>query len=374
MSLETALTSEMLKEAFEFGVKYYQNPDKVTRGRTSSQNRGLGAIIDANIVGKVIELGVNEILKQHEKSKEFAPDMEISSVFDYGQPDVVQIVENGVKRKPKCFVEVKNSPKNFEWVGLYTTQFDDMKKFVGGDEENIYIIYASLRSKEGSILEKSEEGEEASENGRENDLLGIFLKSKKSLGDLFDFFEDASNFSVSIDYVVTGKELADNGKVFPSGEPWPSPEIFQEGAKPYDANGKVKKNFKLLELNTKEGKCNLPTDNVNNSVPFPRQFGALECYGDFQVYEETRNSWRKVEGVKTKTELKTIFIDCKSDVVVKSKWLGEYHLDGGKIYRIKINAKVASKDRDDLSYPKRNIESMVKMSTSERIKEIARKI
>ncbi|EPA06189.1 hypothetical protein BG20_I0819 [Candidatus Nitrosarchaeum limnium BG20] len=355
-------------------MKYYQNPDKVTRGRTSSQNRGLGAIIDANIVGKVIELGVNEILKQHEKLKEFSPDMEIRSVFEYGQPDVVEIVENGVKRKPKCFVEVKNSPKNFEWVGLYTTQFEDMKKFVGNDEENIYIIYASLRSKEGTILEKSEEDEGANENKRENDLLGIFLKSKKSLGDLFNFFEDASNFSVNIDYVITGKELADNGKVFPSGEPWPSPEIFQEGTKPYDASGNVKKNFKRLSLNVKDGKCDLPTNGINNSVPFPHQFGTLECHGDFQAYEETKNSWRKVDGVKTKTELKTIFIDCKSDVVVKNKWLGEYHLEGKKVHRIKVGAKVASKDRDDLSYPKRNIESMVKIPPSERIKELARKI
>jgi len=57
----------MLQAAFQFGTEYYQNPDKVTRGRTSSQNRGLGAIIDANIVGKVIELGVNEILTKLEK-------------------------------------------------------------------------------------------------------------------------------------------------------------------------------------------------------------------------------------------------------------------------------------------------------------------
>jgi len=194
VSLETAVTSKMLEEAFEFGAKYFQNPDKVTRGRTSSQNRGLGAIIDANIAGKVIELGVNEILKQHEKSKEFLPDMEIDSVFDYGQPDVIEIVEGGKKRSPKCFVEIKNSPKNFEWIGLYTTQFEDMRKYVGGDDENIYIIYASLVNKSQSTPETNQSDDILKENERKNDLLGIYLKSKNSLGTLFDFFAKFFHF------------------------------------------------------------------------------------------------------------------------------------------------------------------------------------
>ena len=372
MALETAVTSEMLQDAFEFGTKYFQNPDKVTRGRTSSQNRGLGAIIDANIVGKVIELGVNEILKQHDESKIFFSDMEIDSVFDFGQPDVIEIVENGKKRPPKCFVEIKNSPKNFEWIGLYTTQFEDMRKYVGGDDENIYIIYASLVNKSQTPSEETDDT--AKENQRKNDLLGTFLKSKQSLGNLFDFFSDASDFSVSIDYVITGKELAEKGQVFPSGEPWVSPEIFQKGGKPYDSKGKIKKNFKRLDLNIEDGSCVLPTENVNNSAKFPHQFGTLRCSGDFQVYEETKSSWRTVDGRKTKMELKTLFIDCKSDVVVKSEWLGEYNLEGGKVHRIKIDVKIASKDRDDLSYPKRNIESMVESPISERIKDLARKI
>jgi hypothetical protein len=372
VSLETPVTSKMLQDAFEFGTKYFQNPDKVTRGRTSSQNRGLGAIIDANIVGKVIELGVNEIIKQHEKSKKLSPDMGISSTFDYGQPDVIEVEENGKKRAPKCFVEVKNSPKNFEWIGLYTTQFEDMKKYVGGNEKNIYIIYASLVNKSLPILGKDDAV--LKENERKNDLLGTFLKSKKSLGGLFDFFADASDFLVSIDYVITGKELAENGEVFPAGEPWPSPEIFQDGAKPYDIKGNIKKKFELLDLHMKNDSCDLPTKNINNSVNFPRQFGTLTCKGDFQVYEETKHSTRKVNGVKTKVELKTLFIGCKSDVVVKSDWLGEYRLEGGKVHRIKVVAKVASKDRDDLSYPKRNIESMVELPALERVKELARKI
>lgn len=371
MALETPVTSKMLQDAFEFGTKYFQNPDKVTRGRTSSQSRGLGAIIDANIVGKVIELGVNEILKQHDGSKKFFSDMEIDSVFDFGQPDIIEIEENGTKRTPKCFVEIKNSPKNFEWIGLYTTQFDDMKKYVSDDAENIYIIYASLVNNSQTVTDNVDT---LKENERKNDLLGTFLKSKQSLGNLFDFFSDASNFSVSIDYVITGKELVEKGEVFPSGEPWVSPEIFQSGGKPYDAKGNVKKNFKLLDLEMRNNSCILPTEKVNNSAQFPRQFGILNCSGDFQIYEETKFSRRNIEGVKTKVELKTLFIDCKSDVVVKGDWLGEFNLQGGEIYRIKIDVKIQSKDRDDLSYPKRNIDAMIGSSITDRIQDLAQKI
>ena len=372
MTLETAVTSKMLQDAFEFGTKYFQNPAKVTRGRTSSQSRGLGAIIDANIVGKVIELGVNEILKQDDDSKKFFSDMKIDSVFDFGQPDIIEIEEGGKNRPPKCFVEIKNSPKNFEWIGLYTTQFEDMKKYVRGDTENIYIIYASLVNK--SQILSNDTDDVAKENERKNDLLGTFLKSKQSLGNIFNFFSDASNFSVSIDYVITGKELVEKGEVFPSGEPWVSPEIFQSGGKPYDAKGTIKNNFKLLNLPVQNDSCVLPTENINNSTQFPRQFGTLRCSGDFQVYEETKNSWRNINGIKTKMELKTLFIDCKSDVVVQGDWLGEFNLKGGQVHRIKIDVKIASKDRDDLSYPKRNIDLMIQSPISDRIRDLAQKI
>jgi len=103
-------------------------------------------------------------------------------------------------------VEVKNSPKNFLWVGLYTTQFADMKKYVKGDEDNIYIIYAVLRTKSGELVEVEEE-DDSEENSRKGDLLGVFLKSKGAHGSLYDFFSDPSDFYIQIDYVITGNEL-----------------------------------------------------------------------------------------------------------------------------------------------------------------------
>jgi len=376
MTLQTPVTEEMTTEAFEFGTKYYQNPDKVTRSRTASLDRGLGAIIDANIVGKVIELGVNEILSKCVEKKKFFPDMEVRSQFEYGQPDVIEVEDNGKKRPPKCFVEVKNSPKNFLWVGLYTTQFNDMKTYVNGDEDNIYIIYASLRTKSGRLVE-AEQDEEDSENSKENsrkqDLLGVYLKAKGAHGKLYDSFADISVFYVQIDYVITGSELAKNGKVFPANEPWASPEIFEEARSPFLKNGKLSSRFKKLK-EMSSGKIFLPTEHVNNSITYPHQFGSLECSGTFSIFVESRKSNRKIDGVKTSVPLKTLFIFCKSDVVVKSNFLGQFNLDAEKVYRIKIRVKVASKDRDDLSYPKQNIDSIVKEDTLARMTELAKKL
>jgi len=363
----------MLENAFDFGVKYFQNPNKMTRGRTSSQNRGLGAIIDANIVGKVIELGVNQILKQHSKTKIFLPDMEIRDKFDYGQPDVIKIVENGIVREPKCFVEVKNSPKNFLWVGLYVTQFQEMKNYVKGNEENIYIVYASLVAKLGETIsiDEDDSNNDIIEKQRRRDILGIFLKHKK-FGSSFDFFSDIDELYVQIDYIITGKELSENGQVFPASEPWASPEILIEANKPTNAKGNVRKNFKKLKIEKKKNMFALPTDRVNNSIPFPRQFGAPICKGNCEVYEETKTSSRN--GGSQTVELKTLFLDCKTNVRVGNNFLGVYPLEANKTYRIKIEVKVDSKERDDLAFPKRNITSIVKTPPCERIIELATKI
>lgn len=361
----------MLQAAFEFGTEYYQNPDKVTRGRTSSQNRGLGAIIDANIVGKVIELGVNEILAKLVKKKKFFTDLEVRSQFEFGQPDITSVEENGKKRNPNCFVEVKNSPKNFLWVGLYTTQFADMKQYVKGDEDNIYIIYATLRTKTEELVEAEED--DSKENSRKGDLLGIFLKSKGAHGSLYDFFSDPSDFYIQIDYAITGSELSKNGKVFPANEPWASPEIFEEAKSPFKKNGELSARFKKIKT-ISDQKIILATKNVNNSIDYPSQFGPLECSGTFSIFEESRTSNRKINGVKTSVSLKTLFIFSKSDVVVNNKFLGQFKLDCGKVYRIKIHVKIASKDRDDLSYPKRNIDAIVEEDTLTRITKLAKKI
>ncbi len=41
------LTFEDFKRVFEFGTNYYIEPTKNTTGRTTSEPRGLGAILDA---------------------------------------------------------------------------------------------------------------------------------------------------------------------------------------------------------------------------------------------------------------------------------------------------------------------------------------
>mgnify|MGYP006908352242 CR=1 FL=1 len=162
MELKTNVTKEHIKKAFEFSVKYHLNPKKAKRNRTSGQDRSLGEIVDSFISGKVIELGVIDILKKVNSKKDFLPDLEVRSSQDYDDPDIVAVVENGNKRDPNVFVEIKNDLGDYRWTGLYKEQFETMKnhKSINGNLEKILIVYASIKSKKGAGKER-------------DDLLGI---------------------------------------------------------------------------------------------------------------------------------------------------------------------------------------------------------
>ena len=59
------------------------------------------------------------------------------------------------KRLPKIFLEIKNSPKNYEWISVYDSQFDGMKRWgkqntkKSSKSNNIFVIFASLLDKHG---------------------------------------------------------------------------------------------------------------------------------------------------------------------------------------------------------------------------------
>ena len=154
MELKTDVTVSMFKKAFEFGSDYCSNPAKVLKDRTAEKNRGLGEILTANLYGKIIELGVCKILSDYANTdKKFFPDFHVRSEFDYGTPDITKVKESGKNRAPKKFVEIKYSPENFEWIGLYTTQFESMKEYVKEvlkktkETDHIIVIWANIRNK-----------------------------------------------------------------------------------------------------------------------------------------------------------------------------------------------------------------------------------
>jgi hypothetical protein len=469
MTLETQVTSEMLEGAFTFGMDYFRNPAKVLKDRTGEKTRGLGEILTANLMGKLIELGVCKILEDNSTGKKFHVNMEVRSDFVYNQPDISKVVQSGrISEQPNYFVEIKNSPENFEWVSLYETQFDEMKNFVetslsisSNIEEKIYIIYARIVDKSGNTLSSEpsngdESDDDCAENTLENngledhekleiqklkdelkqkqitlealpsrniptkleepdeskreeitkerknkkselrkemgkletliknlssvfpkrkkDLLGVFLKHKNFLDGKFDYFFDISDLSIKIDYIVSGKELDDHGKIFPKGMIWPSPKIFLLASEsPYDEDGILKDTDKVkytLVNTTTNGNYTLQTDVITNSSTYPEQFGDLICQGSFEVLLQEKKNRNNVW-------LKTLFIKCLSDVIIQSDFLGNWNFKNGDTCRIKIQNKLGgdkTKDRSDKAMPKNIIESIVSETVSERVSRIAHDI
>ena len=161
----------MLEKAFKFGMDYFRNPSKVIKDRTGEKNRGLGEIITAHLNGKVVEYGVTKILEKLKPGKEFIIDDKISSEFDYSQPDITDTKENSTESPAKLFTEIKNSPGNFKWMGLYQDQYEGILKHAKASEvmeDEIIIVYANIIDAFGNPLasktaDEDEKGEEEEE-------------------------------------------------------------------------------------------------------------------------------------------------------------------------------------------------------------------
>tara|TARA_Y100000590_G_scaffold79918_1_gene88707 strand:- start:2019 stop:3071 length:1053 start_codon:yes stop_codon:yes gene_type:complete len=350
MSTQIDVTSDHLRKAFEFSVKYFLNPKKVIRGRTSGQERRLGQIIDDFITGKVRELGVVDILRENNPKCEFLIDLDVHDYPEYEDPDIVGVKQNNSIRKPKAFIEIKNNDPNARWTGLYSEQFETIKKhdLVKNNLKNLYIVYASLESKKDFTE-------------RTNDLFGIFLKSNLSKNPaLFETFLDSGDMRIRIDHVITGQELFDNGEFFLkkdkergiSGDSIWESEIFRE------SNLGIITRTGMRRGVFKENSVNgvLPLQNLS----IPSQFGDFKYSGKIDAYRvKFGNS-------------QSLYIKCLSDVVVKNKLLGEFHLQSGKLYQIVIKELMPCA-RNNLWIAQRNLDS-VTQSNEKRIKEIAQKI
>jgi hypothetical protein len=462
--LTCEITETMLEKAFSFGRDYFHEPAKVLRDRTGQKERGLGEIITANMFGKVIELGVCEILKNN-SGKQFFPDMEVKSEFDYGKPDIVKVLDEKKKEKKlDKFVEIKFSPSNYEWIGLYTSQFKDMIEYVKKNfsfknpSDEIIIIYANIKNKKtgkllfdnidntqvigNSVLTESEKEEvekldkeltqlkkdfedktkfpktissrnmpnslfpgmniakarETNKKNKENmkkkiaekegfmkklthtmqkrkeDLLGIYFKHKKFLSDKFDYFLNITDLEVEIEYVITGKELEEHGKIFPSQSIMPSNKIFfgkgkeEKTFEENDLNNTAGKIHKKIRSKKRGGKTIIPIEHITFKHNFSQQFGDLLCEGDVEFFKQTKN------------DQSTLFLKCNSDVKVTSDFLGIWKFEKNEIRRIMQentlpgrDGKPGLKNTSDIFIPKRNFSSLV-TNLDKRVIEIAKKI
>jgi len=154
-------TEADFERAVEFAINYYLDPTKSTTGRTSSEPRGIGAIMDDFAFGKLIEIGVQKILEKINNEKEYLLDFDIKSTdIVKDEADIIEIREKGVRREPNLFVEIKSDFENNRWIGLTEEQLNTMKK--NSKNRDIYIIYTSLEV----ITDDPKH--------RKNDIIGIY--------------------------------------------------------------------------------------------------------------------------------------------------------------------------------------------------------
>jgi hypothetical protein len=343
VNLTTKVTQEYLRKAFEFSVQYHLNPSKTNRSRTSGQERSLGEIVDSFISGKVIELGVIDILKKINSKKKYFPDLEVRSIQEFDDPDIISIIENRKKRLPKIFVEIKNDLADYRWTGLYKEQFETIQthKSINKNLEKIFLVYASIQSKENISKGKK-------------DLFGIFLKSITKM-DMFKDFILPKDLYIEINHVITGKELVDNGDFFNKNKDFifETDVLRESNLKMIKKDGTMRKGTKKISHSGKK----LPVNKIDG---YNKKLGDFIFEGEIETY--------KVKFGKSYS----LYIKCISDVVVQNRILGKFKLICKKQYQL-INKELMPCGRNNLWIAKRNLNFVTK-SNGMRMRQIAKNI
>lgn len=320
------ITKKDFDTAFDFALRYHLDPKKSQASRTSGASRGLGGVLDSFILGKLVELGVSNVLKSFNPKKDFILDFDIKQNNEVlNEPDIVKVIENGKERKPKCFLEIKNISKDDRWIGLTLEQFETIKK--SSDPENIFII--------GAYIENSNQG-----NFKQKDLLGIYLKDTFK-SKIFKDFTDINNIEIVIEYAISGKELAEHGLEFQKGFFMYETEIFEVAGK-QTASNIIKE--KLKKIGTFSNGV-LERYVMDSKFPDPEFIGEINFKGKVDVYEKlNQKSSRR-------------FIHCLTDVVISNKTLGTFNLEKGKIYLFNLHTvgRNPALNRNNIWIAKRSI-------------------
>lgn len=344
--MKYSLTKEDFDKVFEFAVKYHLEPAKSGFTRTSGASRGLGGVLDSFVRGKLVEIGVVQILKSLNSSKEYILDFDIKSANQIREePDVIEIVERAVRRKPKMFVEIKAVGANDRWVGLTEEQLNTSRNF--GGENNVFVVGASI------------ENTQPGKNTKEKDFVGSYLKEIADQN-LFKMFADLQFAQVSIEYVLSGQDLDRFGKHFIKDGFLYETEVFVD-AGPNDAKNILAGKIKLVK-NLKNGDSLAPYKVSAFSAP---DFGNFLIKGSANLFE------------KTNASSKVLFLQCLSDVKIENEVLGNFDLSKGKIYSFKTGTLGRNPvlDRNNVWIAKRRISQIVSegklSSPTESLKKIA---
>lgn len=346
--MEYQITLKDLEKAFNFSVEYFLGKS-TTSSRTTGQYRGLGSIANDFMIGKVIEIAVASILGTKDKKPVLDFDIHALTEVNRSDPDVVNVVENGIKRAPRVFVEIKVISESDRWVGLTQEQFDTIlsNTMASEDPSNIYIIYATLKSKDSD---------------KSSDLLGAYLRSNLESTSLEEFCKP-DDLVIEIRHILTGQELRDYGTEFKEGSLMYETDLFNKASqitKESVLDYEEKERFTLLASNVDK----LPMITAGYEGRIPIEFGDITVDGEADFIHKRNDASQR------------LYILCKSEVVIKNEVIGDFHLENGEVYDATIwtLGRSPSLKRNNIWIAQRNLENVIEKSVEERIDEIKEKI
>lgn len=288
--------------AFQFGVDYYLDPSKAPSGRTTGEPRGLGAVLDAFMRGKLVEIGFQNMLKDANGGKTYELNFNIMSTSKVkDEPDINGIIENGIQRAPKLFIEIKGISNGDRWLGLTEEQLATIKKSSKG--KLIIIPYVSLTSTGTGRA-----------NPKISDILGMYLKEISGSSNLSNFL--GLNLSANLEFIISADELEKYGTVFPAGDMFYETDIFLPQTI-WKRGGMLKAG--IIKSNSYQ------SYNGNICVPLmsgreDKRVGQFDVAGSFDLYlKQNKKSSRH-------------FIYCLSDTTISNNIFGTFEMKMGKCY------------------------------------------
>ena len=295
-------TPDDFNKAFQFAVTYHLDPTKQQIGRTSAEPRGLGGVLDAFTRGKLVEIGVSQMI--HEQNSEIVCelDFEMHRASEIRtDPDIISITENYNPRPPNIFTEIKNTLPNDRYIGVTEEQLSSIK--TGAGDNQAFNIYASISVNESV------------DNPRTTDFVGMYLKHLTG-HDIFKEFQELSA-SATLEFIVTIEDLEQFGTRFPAGELFLETNMFSKPIKIFKNDGDLVKGIEFVEEKTDyNSSYNIPLKSGENYTPY----GEFNINGSFSIFR------------KRNENTTPYYIQCLSDLTVSNDIFGSYELVRGKSY------------------------------------------
>lgn len=326
-----------ITKCFDFSIRYHLAENKSNCNRTTGQNRGLGAILNDFIYGKVVETGVIKAIESFNDKIKCGLDFDIHPInsTNISDPDIIKVIDSECERSPRIFIEIKYHSETDRWLGLTHEQFLTIKN--NKKYNQFYIIYASLHS----------------EDNLNDDLLGMYLRQHID-NDYLKNFSSIDSFFLKIDRILSFEILEKYGIEFKAGRFLLETEIFYQipeiSAKYYIDRGRQ------IEVNPGA----LPVI-MSNKISPVKEYGEFSIDGKYEL-------WLKENPSSNKYLIRT-----HTKCIVTSEVLGTFILDPGMFYLILFCT--VGRDpilkRNNIWIANRNIYKIQQQTTEEILQKIA---